>query len=435
MEKDGKALFVAPWIRIFSGGKGCVLYDFRAKSTRLFSPMVFSKLLEVLPLSFDSILEILQFAFPLADPQKIRTFLSLLCDDQILVSRDYSNDLVSQGINLGFSDEYSLLPQHVCFEITTRCNFKCKHCYLGNAKNTPIDLPSEDIFKFCRSLRTLGVDKIQITGGEPLIRDDFNDICLRLCDDFQIELTTNGSLINKNNIDVLSKIDTLQISVYGFSSESYQQFTGSQHHDGFRNFLTNLELAKSRCKDLTLAFVITQTNQNELENFADFCQTSGFNYRVGFSMPVGTACENMSLLYLDTKRKKELVHTFGNSRFESKSGLQKHCCNPNKIVVLANGLVLPCAMLRERARDNPHFLLGSVYKDEVSQICGSNRLRFSEYIDIDSTRPCANCEVKYVCGGVCPAISHDSVLGDTIGSCRIYNGKDVLELKLLPQSR
>jgi cyclic pyranopterin phosphate synthase len=89
--------------------------------------------------------------------------------------------------------------------ITDRCNYKCVYCRTGNEGALYGDLPFEDYFRMARVLVGMGVTKIRLTGGEPLLRKgvvDFVRDVSRLGapnqnggDPLDIALTTNGHLL------------------------------------------------------------------------------------------------------------------------------------------------------------------------------------------------------------------------------------------------
>src|SRR5919204_270210 len=54
--------------------------------------------------------------------------------------------------------------------ITDRCNYKCVYCRTGNDGAQYADLPIEDYLRMVRVLVSLGIEKVRITGGEPLLR-------------------------------------------------------------------------------------------------------------------------------------------------------------------------------------------------------------------------------------------------------------------------
>jgi len=86
--------------------------------------------------------------------------------------------------------------------ITDRCNYKCVYCRTGNEGAQYADLPIADYLRIARVFATLGIEKVRITGGEPLLRkgvvgfvEDLSD--LRTLDGAPLDLaiTTNGHLL------------------------------------------------------------------------------------------------------------------------------------------------------------------------------------------------------------------------------------------------
>jgi len=86
--------------------------------------------------------------------------------------------------------------------ITDHCNYKCVYCRTGNDGAMYADLPFADYFRMARILTELGIEKVRITGGEPLLRKGVIDFVrelsqLRTVDNQPLDLaiTTNGHLL------------------------------------------------------------------------------------------------------------------------------------------------------------------------------------------------------------------------------------------------
>src|SRR5215467_10485965 len=86
--------------------------------------------------------------------------------------------------------------------ITDRCNYKCVYCRTGNEGAQYAELPFSDYLRMVRLLVNLGIEKVRITGGEPLLRNGLVDFvrdlaALRTLDGDKLDLaiTTNGHLM------------------------------------------------------------------------------------------------------------------------------------------------------------------------------------------------------------------------------------------------
>ena len=86
--------------------------------------------------------------------------------------------------------------------ITDRCNYKCVYCRTGNEGAMYADLPFADYFRMARILTSLGIEKIRITGGEPLLRKGVIEFVRDLAqlrtvhgEPLDLAMTTNGHLL------------------------------------------------------------------------------------------------------------------------------------------------------------------------------------------------------------------------------------------------
>src|SRR5437016_4322337 len=100
------------------------------------------------------------------------------------------------------SDKFGRPIRDLRISITDHCNYKCVYCRTGNDGAMYSDLPFADYLRMTRVLVSLGVDKVRITGGEPLLRNGVvkfvHDVAQLSTPDGQpldIAITTNGHLL------------------------------------------------------------------------------------------------------------------------------------------------------------------------------------------------------------------------------------------------
>ena len=122
--------------------------------------------------------------------------------------------------------------------ITDRCNFRCNYCmppdqFSNNHEFLPRSeiLSFEDITLIVKSILSLGLKKVRITGGEPLLRKDICTLIsmIRECDsDLDIALTTNGSLLAKFADDLAkSGLDRVTVSIDAIDDEMVRGISNS----------------------------------------------------------------------------------------------------------------------------------------------------------------------------------------------------------------
>ncbi len=115
----------------------------------------------------------------------------------------------------------------VIWNLVRRCNLTCKHCYSISAD---IDFPGElntmEVFRVMDDLKRFHVPVLILSGGEPLLRTDIFEISQRAKKmGFYVGLSTNGTLINKDNIQKIASIgyDYVGISIDGLR-ETHDHF-------------------------------------------------------------------------------------------------------------------------------------------------------------------------------------------------------------------
>lgn len=143
-------------------------------------------------------------------------------------------------------DRYGRQIDYLRISITDRCNLRCRYCMPEDIGHLPMNeiLTYEEIVFIVREAVTLGIDKIKITGGEPLIRRG----CPKLIKMLkgiegikEVSITTNGVLLEEYLTDiVVAGIDGINISLDTLDHERYRTLTG---FDGLDRVLDGLDAA------------------------------------------------------------------------------------------------------------------------------------------------------------------------------------------------
>lgn len=159
-------------------------------------------------------------------------------------------------------------PFFVSYQVTLRCNRKCMFCNAWRTKN-PKELDTEKAKKVVRDLGDVGVSILGITGGEPLIRRDLEEIATEARrKGIFVGVNTNGTLLTPSRAKSISDVfDTVFVSLDGFEKT----------HDGirgekgtFKEALTGLKNILAVKNDCTVGvnFVLNNVNYRE---FIPFC--------------------------------------------------------------------------------------------------------------------------------------------------------------------
>lgn len=135
-------------------------------------------------------------------------------------------------------------PEQLQIDIESLCNFSCKYCIRGGSKpyNPNLALKLDDLNSLFQDFEEMGGREVTFSGGEPYLREDFNNILLKTREyGFRISIFTNGSLLNDISIETLKyiRLNKLQVTLYGNKSD-YLAFTGSDSHDDVVSVLDKL---------------------------------------------------------------------------------------------------------------------------------------------------------------------------------------------------
>ena len=162
----------------------------------------------------------------------------------------------------------------VIWNLIRRCNLTCKHCYSISAdKDFPNELSTEQVFKTLEDLKQYGVSVLILSGGEPLLRKDIFEISQRAKEmGFYIGLSTNGTLIDENNIENIAKMnyDYVGISLDGIE-ETHDKFRRLK--GAYKSSLNAVRLCKENGIKIGIRFTLTQDNQHDFNAVLNLLET------------------------------------------------------------------------------------------------------------------------------------------------------------------
>ncbi|MBU1925746.1 MAG: radical SAM protein [Candidatus Omnitrophica bacterium] len=170
-------------------------------------------------------------------------------------------------------------PLLMIFELTYRCNFKCKHCYLPAAyKKKRGELKTKEIFTILDQLKDTGCLYLRFTGGEPFMRKDIMDI-LRYAKKrgFELIIYTNGSLIDERMVGELTALrPDIEITIPAMSKSVFERISGVV---GSRNRVFNsTRLLHKKGASLRLKTCALKANEEEIKDIRDFAASLKIPY-------------------------------------------------------------------------------------------------------------------------------------------------------------
>jgi len=149
---------------------------------------------------------------------------------------------------MSLTDKFGRPITDLRISVTDRCNYKCVYCRTGNDGALYSDLAFSEYLRMCRVLVSLGITKIRITGGEPLLRRGVIDFVKELrsldADEaLDIALTTNGHLLAELVQPLKDAgLNRVTVSMDAVDRERFARIT--RVPDGFDNVLSGIRAAR-----------------------------------------------------------------------------------------------------------------------------------------------------------------------------------------------
>ena len=159
-------------------------------------------------------------------PDKVRDIFRELVKNDIARECEYGTELSDDQKYKKFDNRF-VRTAH--WSVTGKCNYRCRHCYMSAPEAKLGELSHETIMDIIRQIDECGITQVSITGGEPLVRSDFDDI-VRELSERKIKITqiySNGFLVNVKLLDMLES--------YGQKPEFNMSYDGDEGmHDWLR---------------------------------------------------------------------------------------------------------------------------------------------------------------------------------------------------------
>lgn len=234
--------------------------------------------------------------------------------------------------------------------ITSKCNRSCPFCYYKQdsfrAKDDKLD--SLDFCNLIKNLKGAGFNELTVTGGEPLLRKNLSLGIIKEADkeNFKINLSTNGTLLDQQTIEDLKKVNKFKI------------YLSSRYINSLGDF--SLE-ELSAVFSITMIHVVTRKNFNDLEKIIRIADKSKIELIIqpAYINEADQHFNQLSLKNLDNqeridfknilnkwadKNKKKtyfnLIHSY---YLKNKSGYPNSChTGMDDIVIDSDGSVFPC---------------------------------------------------------------------------------------------
>lgn len=190
--------------------------------------------------------------------------------------------------NTILTDGFGRKHNYLRISLLEKCNLRCTYCMPadGIALSPKASLMTGDeIFAIAQTFVKNGVDKIRLTGGEPLLRKDFPEIVSKLSTlNISLSITTNGILIDRH-IDVLKQFNVKKINL-SLDTLVASKFASITLRNQFEKVIDNLHLLLNHDFEVKVNVVLIKGfNDNEIVDFVKLTQFLPISVRFIEFMP------------------------------------------------------------------------------------------------------------------------------------------------------
>ena len=264
------------------------------------------------------------------------------------------------------------------FQITDRCNLRCRHCYIGDGLHQ--DLPLGKIRQVLKEFEEIQGLRLLLSGGEPLLHPHFWKINQILRDyPFRSILLSNGTLITKETAEKL-RVHEVQISLDGMK-EGHESVRGEGTFEKVLQAIDHLQEANIR---VSVATMIHQKNLKEFDKLASLIQSKNIGeWNVDIPCMAGRMEENKDFWVSPSEAGPFLQYGYGGGLHSSEKNAT---CGAHLCAILPNGHVAKCGLFSQEP-------VGSI--DEGLRVCWDRipRIQLKELT--------CNCPQMEECRGGC----------------------------------
>lgn len=261
------------------------------------------------------------------------------------------------------------------------CNLKCRHCTASRFVKKKRKLTPPDLRKISDEAHALGLCQFCISGGEPLIFKDLDEVIRSLQPDkFHLAMSTNGHFMSKEMARRLKDIglDKVKISLDDFDEKLHDE--NRNNAGAYKKAVDAMRNAKEAGLSVVIQTVVTRQNcqTDRTIQMAKFAQENGFTVDVLIARATGAWEGKHEVLINEEdaaflRKAHEQYPVLHRDTFPS-YGMDKGCgCVDSTLHITPHGDVLPCVYI--------HIAIGNIFDESLSDIItrGQSIRHFKEH--------------------------------------------------------
>lgn len=323
-------------------------------------------------------------------------------------------------------------PEFFGWEITSRCNLSCPHCFSPPDRSDKSELTVDECMRIIDSVGACGAELIGWTGGEPLLFDGLERLIAYALSGYKIKsgITTNGILLDEKRLARLMEagVHTVQISLDGSNAERNHRIRLTNDED-FARIMQAIRLCVKHDVKINMAMLLGADNLDDAPEMIKLAKNEGVRVLrfCGFT-PVGRAASKSikkkyimnydHLLQLNdfiekARHEEDLTVMFDPGFGPIPPDYEFHECvaGIETVYLKANGNVYPCTALLY-----DEFIVGNIRERSFADIWDDPAMTTMAQFPRDEVEgACRSCDNFSECRGACrpTAFAHT---GNFLGS-------------------
>jgi radical SAM protein with 4Fe4S-binding SPASM domain len=313
-------------------------------------------------------------------------------------------------------------PETVAWEITRRCNLTCPHCYTAASTKDFPEFSTQQCKGIIDVVAGMGTTRIGWTGGEPLLRDDLEELMIYARDKAGIKsgITTNGVLLDEKRAHQLKDagLDSLQISLDGTTPEKNYRIRRATDEE-FHKVIEAIRICAPLDVRLHIAMILGKETLDDAWEMLKLAHREGVGLvRFCGFVPSGRGKHKDSIERLrfdsDLLAIRQFVDQVKTLKYPAVSfdpafGPQPpsydfHICNAGVQTFYLNclGDVYPCTSLL-----NPRFIVGNIKERTIEEIWNDPKMtEIANWPREEIHGECGKCRYFHACRGACRGVTY-----------------------------
>lgn len=276
--------------------------------------------------------------------------------------------------------------------LTNRCNVNCIYCHHDGMRSSKNEMTADEVYKICQIAKRIGVRKIRLSGGEPLIRKDIVEIVEKI-DSIgfkDISITTNGILLEKYAQDLKNAgLDRVNVSLDTLNPQTYEFITKKDYLEAAKKgILKSVEVGLYPVKINMV--IMKDINEHEIKDMFMFCRDNDMvlqlieliesencdddKFSAEYHYKLDIVEERLADMADDVREREfmqgrrkyyinggeiEVVKPVDNSKF---------CANCTRLRVTPDGKIKPCLLRNDNLVDIITDIRNNANDDELEDI-------------------------------------------------------------------